>query len=276
MKTKMILKMILLITVSFWFCSTVLAGTQAIMQDIDQDNNSNSRQTNHTTISVEANLIRFAHSSNSESEMIFDSNKKEMIVIDHQEKTFIRMDQTYFKKLQQTMSDARKQMEAQMAQIPAEQREMMKQMMGDKMKMFDKPIKKEIKFNKTNRKSQAAGYDCLITETSVNGVKTNEFCVTETSKVKGAQFIFDALVGMSELFKEFYESMNENFPMQAEVNPFAELNQLNGFPIKVVTYSQGKISEQSELKSIETKSFDKSYFLPPKGYKENKMSDMGL
>lgn len=247
--------------------SHALAGTQALMEEIVAGKATD----NTSTISIEGTLLRFDHSGSGSSQVIFDTAKKEMLVIDHKEKSFMRMNQANIKKIQSKMESAKKQMEEQLAKMPEQQREMMKQMMGDKMKMFAQPEEKVKKFIKTNQRKTVAGHDCIVTDYFVNDNKVNEFCLTPVAEIEGASEIFNALKAMAEMFDELYRSMSNNLPMMASANPFSQINQLDGYPISITHFKSNNRVEHNQLKSIESMTFNKLFFKPPKGYKEKTM-----
>jgi len=263
MKTKLKLGLI-------YFCligTPAFSGTQAVMQ---------SGQQGTTLISVEGNMLRIEHSGNENSLAVFDTAKKEMLMVDKKERSYMRMNRDTFDKIKEQMDKARKQMEAQMANMPPQQRDMIKKMMGDKLNMFTKPKTRTTKFVETGRSDKAAGYSCKITEYFVDNKKKTEFCITPQEKIKGAQDIYQAMKNMATMFKELYESLSQSFPMISESNPFSEIDKQGGYPLIITQFESGSKTERNELKSIESKSFNKSFFLPPKGFKEKKMETPGF
>jgi hypothetical protein len=258
MKTKILLGLIY----SYLLGSSVIAGTQAVMQ---------SSQKSVTLITVEGNKLRIENQGNENSIAIFDTDKKEMLMIDQKERSYMRMDKTSFDKIKQQLDKARKQMEAQMANMPPQQREMIQKMMGDKLNMFSTPKANKTKFVETGRTDKAAGYTCKVTEYFVNDKKKTEFCVTPQSEIKGAKDIYQAMKNMSAMFNELYQSLSQSFPMISQTNPFSEIEKLGGYPLIITDFDSGAANERNELRSLESRSFNKSLFLPPKGFREKKM-----
>ncbi len=166
-------------------------------------------------------------------------------------------------------------MDEQLAKMPPEQREMMRGMMEKMMgKITGEQKSKNTQFVQTSRTDKVAGYSCRITEYLVEGKKRREFCVTNVSEMKDAKEVFAAMKGMSEMFKELFQSMSKALPMLTESNPFHEMEKLDGFPIAITEFKKNKARGRNELVSIGTKSFDKGFFSAPAGYKEKKM-DLG-
>ncbi len=108
----------------------LLAGV--VLEMITKD--ASGTQTETSTIYVEAGKVRLDNlggNSNSEMTMIF--RDEQMLMLNHQEKTYVVMDETMFDQINAQMSDVMKQMEAQLANVPPEQRAMMEQMMKGHM-----------------------------------------------------------------------------------------------------------------------------------------------
>ena len=198
-----------------------------------------------------------------------------MLVINHKDKTYNRMDEAFFKEINQKMLEAKKLMDEQLAKMPPEQREMMKKMMGKMMGgAMGGEEKKNTKFVKTSRTGKFAGYSCKITEYLINDKKRRELCIASVSDIKGANEAFVAMKGMSEMFKDLFQSISKALPMLTDANPFHEIEKLDGFPIAITEFEKNKPGKSDELVSIESKSFAKNFFSPPSGYKEKKL-DMG-
>ena len=59
--------------------------------------------------------------------------------------------------------------------------------------------------------------------------------------------------------------------MISQTNPFSEIEKLGGYPLIITDFDSGAANERNELRSLESRSFNKSLFLPPKGFREKKM-----
>lgn len=248
--------------------SSTFAGTQLVLQEIKKG-----KATGETvTLSVEGDMLRMDNTGGKNaSQVIFNNVKKEMMLIDHKEKEYTKMNEAQIAKIAKKMDDAKKQMDAQLAKMPAAQRDMMKSMMGGIMAETKKIVAKLVK---TSRTDKAAGESCTITELYLDGKKTQEYCVTAASNFKGSEKVLASMKGMSDMFQKLYESMSKFLPGMSQVNPFNEISKLNGLPIIVIDFEKGKVVRRSELVSVNSKSFDKGFFQVPKKYKENKI-DMG-
>jgi len=268
MEKKMKKLLCLVLTLMVGFSTSAYAGTQIFMQEFKNGKATKDK----TTISVQDNKLRLDNKKKNRSkssQVIFDVKQKEILIINHNDKTYTKMDETFFKEVNKKILDAKKQMDEQLAKMPPEQREMMKGMMEKMMGSVSE--KQEIKvtnFKKTSRTGQYAGYDCKIVEAFIDNKKIREYCVTPVSDIKGGQEIFTAMKGMSSTFEELYKTMSQSFPKMMEANPFLQIDKLKDYPIAITEFDGSKKLNSNQLISIQSKSFDEGYFLPPKDYKE--------
>lgn len=252
----------------FLFClflsSYALAGVQAILID------SLDSSAGKTTISTEGGLLKFEQVDKQEhTQMIFNKNKKEMLVVDHQAKTFTRIDQAFISRVSKQIEMVKKQIES----IPPEQREMMKKMMGGNLAglMQDDTDKKSI-YKKTARKQTVANHACSVVEKYRQGVKQLEFCVADTGKLAGEKELLSITREMTSLFETLVQSM----PGAYSDNPFEDLKSLDGFPLVVSEFENGELVSRLQLESMQQKSFSADFFKLPQGYKEQNAMPMGM
>ena len=254
---------------------SIFAGTEITM--IMQSPGSDSEK--YSTISMENNNLRFSSSeknNNSETQqMIYLGESETMLMIDHPNRSYTKIDQETMNEISGKMSAAMKQMEAQLANMPAAQREMMEKMMQGKMPgMADKPEKKDFVFKETSRTDSVADYQCKITEMYLDGKKDREFCVTSWSNIGNSEEIHASFEGMLNLFQKMFESFSKQFPVNIKL-PFSEIQELDGYPIIVTEFNADKITNVTRLVSIKEKSFPKYYFSIPEGYNRTEMMNPG-
>jgi hypothetical protein len=250
------------------------AGTEVLME-VDQGMGTKGP----STLAIQDGKVRInagATSSDSNNVMIYDSQSDAMIVVDHSDKTFMVFDAQAMNQIQAQMAMVKKQMEQQLASMPAEQREMMKNMMQNRMPgvfVEQAPVSKIMQ--KTGKTETIAGYQCEVTDLLSAGVKTRELCVTDWDDISNHQEISTAMLGMMRFFDRMMETLTQNLPINKEM-PFAELEKLGGFPVKMSAFEGGKLKETSQLISIKDKKYAADFFSVPKGYKKREMMPEGM
>ncbi len=110
-----------------------LANAGVVMDMVTRD--AAGQETDRTRIYAQSKMIRMEQivedESGPEGTMIFLGN--EFIYVDHKEESYIVMDEAMVDDVSAQVSDAMKQMEAELANMPPEQRAMVEQMMKGRM-----------------------------------------------------------------------------------------------------------------------------------------------
>ena len=119
----------------FFICLLGMAGTAnaGVVFRIEVQDLFAGGQVEITEIKIDGNRMRTDSGGSNPTTMIFLGESDEMYMIDHTEKTYIVMDRETVEAMANRMSEAMQQMEAAMAQVPPEQREMMERMMKGRM-----------------------------------------------------------------------------------------------------------------------------------------------
>lgn len=201
---------------------------------------------------------------------IFRADKQLLWAIDDQRKEYSEITKESIKSMGQKVNTAMQQMEAQMAQMPPEQRAMMEQMMkGQVGAMQNKPM--ELTFKNTNRKKTINNYPCTGYEEYRDNVMVRELWVTPWNNFASSADVLAAFKAMGAFFNELVETFKNNPFMKGLDNPYSYNETLNGFPVVVREFEDGKATLETEFKQGEKKNLDANLFLPPKGYTMKKL-----
>jgi hypothetical protein len=206
--------------------------------------------------------------------MLFQNN--EMIVVNHSDKKFHRIDEKTLAELgaqMQKANEVMKQMEQQMANMPPEQRAMMEKMMKGRMPgmagMGSKPLAIRV---------EAAGpgkwesYSCKNYNVYVGDEKTQELCAVPPGEIKGAEEFVEAARNMTKFFEKFKEALQMPAFANLAKNPVEVIGQVDGFPVHTQEFQNGNLEMERFLSSAKEESLSDDTFSPPAGYKEEKMA----
>ena len=190
-------------------------------------------------------------------------------VIDHAQKNYILMDKEMLDQISTQISEAMKQMEAQLAAMPPEQRAMVEEMMKSQMPgmgsgrgMGNGPVLEIKPVGEGSWKS----YDCRKYEMLEDGVKIQEMCVTDYSEVDSSGALRESFKEMGEFMSQLFESMP--FGGQGVRNPLEMINKIDGFPVHAVDFENGVAVTETTLESAGQKDIDASMFELPAGYQQ--------
>jgi len=246
----------------------------------EMDNvNKDTGQHDKTNVEVKDNKMKmdfYKNGDNLENSMIYRGDANEMIFLNHEDHSYMVMDKETMNKLSKRLNSAMKQFEQAMKKVPPEQREMMKNMMKDKMPNMDnsnyvEPVLKKAGSGNVN------GYSCTKYDVYKGSEKIRQHCITNWSGIKGGKEISSVMLEMSGFMDEMAKTFSNNSgPMgntvKFERNVFNQLKEMNGFPVKTVEYDNGKVESESVLKSSTVKTISSSVFQVPGKYKRQNIN----
>lgn len=216
-----------------------------------------------TKISADAGMIRLDTPGDSDVSMIFRGN--EFLILNHDDSTYMVVDESMLNAVSSQMSAAMKQMEAQLASLPAEQRAMMERMMKDRMKSFAPPeaVEPALTVDSTGT-GEWRSYSCNQYTVSDDTGKIQEICAASLDEIDGADEVKASFTKMAEFMKQLTSKLP--FASGFASSPTAMMDQIDGFPVHTLHYDNGKVTEEVSLESAVEQPIDAALFSPPKGY----------
>ena len=246
--------------------------------------NSNSyggeRSVENNRFSVDGKKLKMHVNDNragSNSTMIFRGDRREMVVVNHDDKSYMVIDQQALTAIGGQMSKAMQQMEEAMKNVPPEQRAMMEKLMKGRMPAaMGNKTRAKTEVRNSGESGTENGYPVTRYQMFRDGVKTRELWVTDWKNVDGGNEARAAFDEMAAFFKQMMDAFSSGpmggFGAQFDDNPFEYMNKIDGFPVvtKELT-GNGSVENETRLISSERRSLDAAEFEPPAGYKRQAM-----
>lgn len=203
------------------------------------------------------------------SSVIIDPASETMIILNHDDREFMRMGRKEIEQMGTAINAAMAQMEAAMANMPPEMREQMQGMMGGAMPGGDNAIKMDA----TGRNDTVAGYRCQIYQTRMGGDLVNETCMGDVA-------LFDELSAADRQTLEQALAMTQRLTETLSSGPLGQMVDMSTFhagmlPLRVSDYDGGKRST-AEFSGIDDAPLPADLFAVPAGYKQQKLEVPGL
>ena len=206
-------------------------------------------------------------SSSQEMSMIFLG--QEFIVVDHNEKSYIIMDEAMVQEMGVKVNAAMQQMQEQLASMPPEQRAMMEQMLEQQMgAMMD--VAEEappMRVEETGSGSWASG-DCTEYAVFTGDAKTQDICAAPLSDIEGSDEAMAAFRNMAKFINSLADSMPGAMGAAMAENPMGLMEKIDGFPVHTIDYYDGEVASETTLQSVDEKSLDAALFDVPAGYRQ--------
>lgn len=201
----------------------------------------------------------------SDVSMIFLGDR--FLVVDHDEKSYIIMDEAMLTAVSAKMSEAMKQMEAQLAQMPPEQRAMAEQMMKSQMDAFANMEAAPPPRVEAVGPGAWAGTQCTRYAVFEGTEKSQDVCAAPLDQIEGAAEMMQGFMGMAKFVQKLTESLPGPLAASVSANPGAVMDQINGFPIHSIEYRLGQATGETRLESIREEDLDETVFAAPDGYR---------
>ncbi len=204
--------------------------------------------------------------------VIFRDDK--LWIVNHTERTCQTIDKEGMQQLSSQLGAAMSQMEASLSQLPPEQRAMLEKMMKSKMPagmpgMGEAPPRRM----ETGGTEQVGEYSCVVHTLYAGDERAWEVCAASKSQLSGASEAMEAFQAISGFMSTLREAVQQG-PFSSMANtPFYDMDQIDGFPVRVRKFDNGRMTSESTLKSVTRKQLDDAIFSVPEGYAVQDLAD---
>lgn len=214
----------------------------------------------------------------SQGEMIFRGDRREMVLLDHENNSYHVMDEDTMRQIAGQVNDAMSKMQEALKSVPEDQRAMVEQMMKQRMpKDAVSPKRPKSVLKKTGERADKNGYPCVKYDVVREGRKVRELWVTGWKSIEGGSDVVDTFEEMADFFREMLDAI-PNFGGEGgqgggmEDSAFEHMKELGGFPVVTREFDDdGALEVESALRSAKRQTIDPDAFEPPSGYKRQEM-----
>jgi len=225
------------------------------------------------------------------STMIFDADRREMIVIDDARQSYVVIDEKMVHSMAEQVKEARaktehamENMEGMLSKLPEDQRAMVEKMMKERMKaqaqiVPDPETAPTPKLEKTGEHKKLNGHSTTRFDVYRENEKLREMWVASWDEIEGgeeASAVFASMV-------EFMENLTRSFASESGLpglaggamggSMFAYMKELGGFPVLTREFDGETLTSESTLRGSQRMTIEAAAFKPPKGYTRQTMLD---
>lgn len=214
-----------------------------------------------------------------EATVLFRAQPESFVFLDSGDKSYTEMNRDDMKRIGGAIDNARKQMQAQLAKMPPEQRKVVEQAMagmGGEALTKAAPEKKAVEPAKAvanGSSDKVADRACKGFDVMRGGKKIAEACVAPWSDLGLTAKDVDGLRKMTAFQQQMIAEVNfEGFQAAPGTEAFEVIDQINGFPLRVKTGMDGKRAISMHVVKIERKDVDPKLFQVPQGWTKKELS----
>ncbi len=212
-----------------------------------------------------------------QGDMIFRGGRREMVVIDHDRRSYHQIDEEAIAQIAGQVSGMMAQVQEALKNVPEDQRAMVEQLMKKKMPDAAQaaPPRTRREIRKTGERATHNGYPCVRYDVLLGDRRTHEVWVTDWKNVEGGSDV----VGVFEDMADFFGEMMDSLPDMGQGGGdsfgdpvFEHMRELGGFPVVTREFGEdGSLEGETALRSTRRATLDPDAFEPPSGYRRQEM-----
>jgi hypothetical protein len=254
----------------------VLAATSASAQGVVMVMRQVSgAQTTNSQVQMDRTHVRTDIQVNGESNaVVFDATADVVRMINLSKKSYIEMSRADLQQMQQQLTGVMAKMEAQLKNLPPEQRKMFEDMMKGRGGLpggaAAPPAPPRITY-KAAGNDKVGQWACTKYDGYNGAEKVSELCTVQPGAIGLSEADFAPMKQMAELMKTMVPDAAEQFAVNATV---AEQG-FAGVPIRQVSFRNGKPANSSELLEVRREAIPASVWEVPAGFTRQQMGGRG-
>ncbi len=252
-------------------CPAMWAGVVIEMEEKDSGSSGDAPH----KIYAQGEMLRMdPHGKGNSDDMSVIFRDDSLWIVNHADQTCQTIDKEGMQQIGSQLGAAMKEMEARMSQMPPEQRAMMEKMMKGRMPagmpgMGEAPPRRM----ETGDTEQVGEYSCVVHTLYSGDEKVWEVCAASKNQLSDASEAMEAFQAISRFMETLREAIQQG-PLSGMANtPFYDMDQIDGFPVRVRTFGSGRVTSESTLKSVTQKHLEEATFSVPEGYEVQDLAD---
>ncbi|HPS30582.1 MAG TPA: hypothetical protein PLZ43_10030 [bacterium] len=233
---------------------SLFGGVKIVTESIDHESN----EKNIATLMIQGDMVLMETKGADAQTVIYDLVKKEVNIINHKDKTWMKMtkdqidkSREYMKKQMQTVIDQQK---TALAQLPAEQRAaveaQMQVMLGDKDNI-------PVKYTATGKKGKWGKHECTVYDGMIGNIKVEEICTIAQNKIPCSAGELDKL-----------KQISVDYGPKGEAESAWNDVKLNGVPVIIKYFQKGAVVTTNTFATFEKADIPAGKFTVPADYKQ--------
>jgi hypothetical protein len=210
-----------------------------------------------------------------EVEMIFDSATETIYTLDHDSRSYTRLNRENIGELAGQVDSAMAEMRRQLESLPPEQRAMAEQMMGALLGQQGDATatRPERRMQPTGERGEAAGVACRWYDVLEDRTRVGTACVAPSDSVPGGREMVAMMSAMSNIYDELLTRLADSLPMGMPANPILPMTEIDGLPIRSTEQREGEEPISIVLLAVREEAVDAALFQLPAGYREASFAD---
>ncbi len=206
--------------------------------------------------------------------LLFRGDRREMVFVNHDDKSYFVMDSQTIKQLAGQLNQALSQVQDALKNVPDEQRAFAEQMIQSRMPAQQPTKKAPPEVRRLNQTAEVYGFPCQLYEVRRDGRKIRDLWVTAWSNITGGRELAPVFADMGEFQQKLLDALPKlgDLPGGIDDSPFTTMKQIEGFPVASRDYAEdGTVKSETALRNAKSHRLNPAAFAPPAGYQRQEM-----
>ncbi len=249
-------------------CAAALHAGQGLILEQSTEDMRSGKKTSSTSYIEQNRVAVEANSDGRQMTMVFLADDNTIRMIDHDKKTVQEISGDDIEKMMSQLNEAKAKMEAQMKNMPPQQRAMMEKMMSGRMQQMMGGVSEKPTYKRGDGSAEIGGRSCDWYEGYRGEKMFSMVCAADWSSFELRASDFAVFTKMTEFLAQLAPNVADTARVGAE--DWQERQSFPGVPLEQTIFSNGKPKSKSTFERMERGAIDDSLFAVPDGYRVRK------
>jgi len=197
--------------------------------------------------------------------VVFRSGEDVVWLVDHERRTYYQVDPQSAAQTASQVAGLRQGLEEGLSGLPPEQREAVKDLLGELAKPATGPLP-EYRLRERGELGRYAEIACAQNDVLEGEQVVAEVCLADYGKPPLVREQLAAVPALGGFLRRTLEPLAREFPSLRPLLPYAALDAIQGMPLRVRSVAEDGAASETTVTRVEAAAVDPSLFALPAGY----------
>ncbi len=218
-----------------------------------------------TVLRIDGDRLR-VDTDGGENSVVYHADQQLLWMLDHGDRSYFEIDQEMTAGLARSIDRLNKEARSRLGSLPPEQRKSLEGLLDKTLGPGSEEKRPEIVVVPTGDSDVLEGKNCRVYEVLRDGQRVADVCRAEFSDVGLQPQTLDAVRGLATFLRETVTALAPDKVRNQGLDALDSFDRLDGVPLRVRSYEDGKPVRQSRVTNLEDQAFPGSDFEVPSGY----------
>ncbi len=239
------------------------AGTRFVMETTRV---SDGKLLDRSVVRVDGPRMRL-DAGGGKNSVLYRADERHVWMLDHEDRSYVEVDQATTATIARSLDNVNKELRARLDTLPASQRDAAERLLNQTLGPSSEQPRVSVVVVPTGESETIEGTGCRMFEVLRDGTRVADVCKAEFADVGVGQATLAAVGDLSVFLRETVTSLAPKRIREEGLDALDSFERLDGVPLRVRAYEQGRVVRQSHIRELETLDLPASDFAVPSGYR---------